>query len=419
MIVLLIGLAVGVDYSLFYLKREREERAAGRERAGRARGRRRDLRPRRAHLRPDRDGRDGRHALHRRQDVHGLRRRDDDRRRGRRARLAHRPAGAARRARRQGRQAARPVPAPAQPLGRRRPDLERDPRPRPAPPARLGRRSPAGSCSRSPRRRCTCTSPSPASNTLPQNLSVDQDLQQAAEGVPRRGELRPGARQDRRRAQPGGHDGDRRPASARRSRPGSSPRRPTSTTATTARSRVVSLAMQGDGVDDKALAALHDAAQRRSSPRPSASSTAPTSASPAAPASEKDSNGQMKHAAPFVFAFVLTLAFLLMLVTFRSIVIAIKAVVLNLLSVAAAYGVLVLVFQHGWGKGLLGFDHTGRDHRLPADLPVRDPVRALDGLPRVHPQPDPRGVRPRHDRPRRPSRTGSSRPPASSPAPRS
>ncbi len=63
----------------------------------------------------------------------------------------------------------------------------------------------------------------------------------------------------------------------------------------------------------------------------------------------------MKGAAPFVFAFVLTFAFLLMLLTFRSIVIAIKAVLLNLLSVAAAYGVLVLVFQHGWGKGLLGF----------------------------------------------------------------
>jgi uncharacterized membrane protein YdfJ with MMPL/SSD domain len=40
-------------------------------------------------------------------------------------------------------------------------------------------------------------------------------------------------------------------------------------------------------------------------------------------------------------------------------VIAIKAVALNLLSVAAAYGALVLVFQHGWGKQLLGFDKTG------------------------------------------------------------
>ena len=44
-LVLLIGLAVGVDYSLFYLRRAREERAAGRSDAGRDRGRRRDLRP--------------------------------------------------------------------------------------------------------------------------------------------------------------------------------------------------------------------------------------------------------------------------------------------------------------------------------------------------------------------------------------
>ena len=44
----------------------------------------------------------------------------------------------------------------------------------------------------------------------------------------------------------------------------------------------------------------------------------------------------------------------LMLVAFRSIVVAVKAILLNLLSVAAAYGVLVLVFQHGVGKGLLG-----------------------------------------------------------------
>ena len=67
----------------------------------------------------------------------------------------------------------------------------------------------------------------------------------------------------------------------------------------------------------------------------------------------------MKSSLPLVFGFVLTFAFLLMLFTFRSLVIAIKAIVLNLLSVAAAYGVLVLVFQHGWGKWLLGFESTG------------------------------------------------------------
>ena len=76
-------------------------------------------------------------------------------------------------------------------------------------------------------------------------------------------------------------------------------------------------------------------------------------------AKSRDFNDQMKTVAPLVFGFVLLFAFGLMLVSFRSVVIAAKAVVLNLLSVAAAYGVLVLVFQHGWGKGLLGFEFTG------------------------------------------------------------
>ena len=66
-----------------------------------------------------------------------------------------------------------------------------------------------------------------------------------------------------------------------------------------------------------------------------------------------------KSKAPLVLAFVLGLAFLLLLVTFRSIVIPIKAIVLNMLSVSAAYGVLVLVFQKGWGESLLGFHSTG------------------------------------------------------------
>jgi RND superfamily putative drug exporter len=72
----------------------------------------------------------------------------------------------------------------------------------------------------------------------------------------------------------------------------------------------------------------------------------------------KDQGDQITSKLPLVVAFVLLFAFGLMLVAFRSIVVAIKAIVLNLLSVAAAYGVLVLVFQHGFGKGLLGFSST-------------------------------------------------------------
>ena len=72
-----------------------------------------------------------------------------------------------------------------------------------------------------------------------------------------------------------------------------------------------------------------------------------------------DYNTMIKANAPIVFLFVLGLAFMLLLVTFRSLVIPIKAIVLNLLSVGAAYGVLVLVFQQGHGEKLLGFESTG------------------------------------------------------------
>jgi RND superfamily putative drug exporter len=76
-------------------------------------------------------------------------------------------------------------------------------------------------------------------------------------------------------------------------------------------------------------------------------------------AGSKDFNDLMKSRAPLVFAFVLTLAFILLLVTFRSIVIPVKAIVLNLLSVAAAYGVVVGGFQAGHLGGPLGFESTG------------------------------------------------------------
>jgi uncharacterized membrane protein YdfJ with MMPL/SSD domain len=76
-------------------------------------------------------------------------------------------------------------------------------------------------------------------------------------------------------------------------------------------------------------------------------------------AQSKDFNDQLSARAPLVFAFVLAVAFLVLLVTFRSIVIPVKAIVLNMLSVGAAYGVLVLVFQKGWLESLLGFKSTG------------------------------------------------------------
>lgn len=76
-------------------------------------------------------------------------------------------------------------------------------------------------------------------------------------------------------------------------------------------------------------------------------------------AGSKDFNDQLAGAVAPVFAFVVVFAFLLMLLSFRSVTIAITAIVLNLLSVGAAYGILVGVFQHGWGASLVGAEGVG------------------------------------------------------------
>ncbi len=61
---------------------------------------------------------------------------------------------------------------------------------------------------------------------------------------------------------------------------------------------------------------------------------------------------------PIIFVFVLGLSFVLLMIVFRSIVVPLKAILMNLLSVGAAYGLLVAVFQNGWGAGVLGFQQT-------------------------------------------------------------
>ncbi len=71
-------------------------------------------------------------------------------------------------------------------------------------------------------------------------------------------------------------------------------------------------------------------------------------------AASTDWNSALRNHIALVFAFVMGVTFVLMLVAFGSIVIATTTIGLNLLSVGAAYGVLVAVFQHGWGAALLG-----------------------------------------------------------------
>ncbi len=72
-----------------------------------------------------------------------------------------------------------------------------------------------------------------------------------------------------------------------------------------------------------------------------------------------DFNDQLKTGIVPVFLFIIAMTFVLMLVCFRSVPIALVSIVLNLLSVAAAYGVMVAVFQHGWGAGALGMEKVG------------------------------------------------------------
>ena len=75
-------------------------------------------------------------------------------------------------------------------------------------------------------------------------------------------------------------------------------------------------------------------------------------------AADADFRGIVATYTPIVFAFVLGLSFILLMVVFRSIVIPVKAIIMNLLSVGAAYGLLVVVFQKGAGADLFGFQQT-------------------------------------------------------------
>ncbi|MGH2974383.1 MAG: MMPL family transporter [Solirubrobacterales bacterium] len=120
----------------------------------------------------------------------------------------------------------------------------------------------------------------------------------------------------------------------------------------------VDIPLVGDGSDSKSSAAL---AELRNNLVPTTVGQVPgvTADVGGFTAESKDFNDTLKSHVPLVFGFVLTAAFLLLLFTFRSIVIPIKAILLNLLSVGAAYGVLVWIFQEGHLESLLGFHSNG------------------------------------------------------------
>ncbi len=121
---------------------------------------------------------------------------------------------------------------------------------------------------------------------------------------------------------------------------------------------LVDIPVAGDGTDAQSTAAL---AKLRDTLIPATIGQVPGATADVTgyTASSTDFNDAMKSHAPVVFVFVLSAAFLLLLFTFRSVVIPVKAIILNLLSVGAAYGVLVWIFQEGHLESLLGFKSNG------------------------------------------------------------
>ena len=120
----------------------------------------------------------------------------------------------------------------------------------------------------------------------------------------------------------------------------------------------VTIPLIGNGVDAKSNNAL-DTLRTEVLPATIGKVPGATFAVTGPTAQSVDQNSLLKSKAPIVFGFVMIFAFGLLLVSFRSIVIAVKAILLNLLSVGAAYGVLIIIFQWGWGENLLDFRSNG------------------------------------------------------------
>ena len=76
-------------------------------------------------------------------------------------------------------------------------------------------------------------------------------------------------------------------------------------------------------------------------------------------AQNHDLTASLTGKAPLAVGLIMIVAFVLLLVVFRSLTIAISSIVLNLISVGASFGFATLVFQHGWGASLLGIEHQG------------------------------------------------------------
>ncbi|HZU78920.1 MAG TPA: MMPL family transporter [Acidimicrobiales bacterium] len=121
---------------------------------------------------------------------------------------------------------------------------------------------------------------------------------------------------------------------------------------------LVTVSLAGTGTDSRSTSAL---SLLRNTVVPATLGRVPgTAAYVGGPtAGSVDFNATMKAHLPVVFVFVLVMAFLLLLLSFRSLVIPLLTIALNLLSVGASYGLMVLVFQKGYGRALLGAQDVG------------------------------------------------------------
>ena len=198
----------------------------------------------------------------------------------------------------------------------------------------------------------------PGTEGMSRSQPIIQTLDRVDAAFP--GGSAPGQRRDQGegRHRPRGAVGHHSSCTTRRS-PRASCRSPrASTSARTRRSPCVSLAVQGKGTDaasNESVRVLREEVVPATVGKLADAEVAVTGMT----AQSKDFLDTMKSHLPIVFLFVLSLAFILLLVTFRSIVIPIKAIILNLLSVGAAYGILTLVFQDGHGEKPLDFTSVG------------------------------------------------------------
>ncbi|MFH8605933.1 MMPL family transporter [Streptomyces sp. NPDC018029] len=119
----------------------------------------------------------------------------------------------------------------------------------------------------------------------------------------------------------------------------------------------IEIPLPGDGTDAEAKKALHEL---RDDTVPAAFEGVDATAHVGGDlASSEDFSDQLSKGIVPVFAFIAAVTFLLMLFSFRSVVIAVTSIALNLLSVGAAYGVMTAVFQYGWGAELIGSEQVG------------------------------------------------------------